>query len=188
MTKHTQTSLRARLRVDTRLAHERLDEEVSKFDLTTPRGLLYFLKMQSAALQTLSALKVSAQMGTMIQDLRERAALDIRELGSSTQTSPTAIEPVHPLAIEYAVAGSRLGSQVLKKGWQAATDPQVRRANAYFAAPSYIETWASFCDTTEAMQSTGPLADQIVRDADRIFHMYHECARAPLLTKGAIHA
>ena len=188
MTKHTQTSLRARLRADTRLAHEQLDQEVSRFDLTTPNGLLRFLSMQSAALQTLSASEVSSQMGAMIRDLIERAALDLRQLESSTQKPAAAIEPVHPLAIEYAIAGSRLGSQLLKKRWQAATDPQVRRACAYFSAPSYTDTWARFCDTTETMSSTGPLADQIVRDANRIFHLYRECVRAPSLKKGAIHA
>lgn len=188
MRKLTQASLRARLRADTRLAHEQLDEEVSRFDLTTPIGFLCFLTMQSAALQTLSALQVSAKAGAMIRDVLERAALDLRQLGSSTQQSPAAIEPVHPLAIDYAIAGSRLGSQLLKKRWQAATDPQVRRASAYFSAPSYIEMWASFCNTTEAMSSSGTLANQIVQDADRIFHLYLECARAPQLTNRAIHA
>ena len=188
MTKHTQTSLRARLRADTRLAHELLDDEVSRFDLTTPYGLLCFLNMQSAALQTLAESPVSAQIDAMIRDLRQRAERDLRRLGSSTQKTEATIEPVHLLAIEYAIAGSRLGSQLLKKKWQAATKPQVRRANAYFSAPSYIERWASFCDTTAAMPAAGPLADQIVRDADRIFQMYRECARAPLLVKGATHA
>ncbi len=188
MTKQLETSLRARLRMDTHLAHERLDEEVSRFDLTTPYGFLCFLSMQSSAFQTLSALEVSAQTSTIIRDLSERAARDLRHFGSSSQKPAATIEPVHPLAIEYAVAGSRLGSRLLKKRWQSATDPQVLQASAYFSAPSYIKMWTSFCETTAAMPAAGPLADQIVRDADRIFHMYRECARAPLLKKGAIHA
>jgi len=170
------------------LAHERLDEEVSKFNLTTPDGFSSFLNMQFCALQTLSVLDRSAKADVVISDLVERAALDLGKLGSSPRKSSATIEPVHPLAIEYAVAGSRLGSQLLKKRWEAASHPKVRRANAYFSAPSHIDMWASFCDTTEAMQATGPLADRIVRDADRIFHIYRECARAPLLTKGAIDA
>lgn len=188
MTKQLEASLRARLRMDTHLAHERLDEEVSRFDLTTPYGFLCFLSMQSSAFQTLSALELSAQTSAMMRDLSERAARDLRHLGSLTQKPAATIEPVHPLAIDYAIAGSRLGSQLLKKRWQSATDPQVRRASAYFSAPSYIKMWTSFCETTAAMPAAGPFADQIVRDAGRIFHMYLECARAPLLKKGAIHA
>ena len=170
------------------MAHEKLDAEVSKFDLTTPYGLLQFLNMQSRALQSLLALQASAKADVMIRELLERAALDLRQLGSSTQLSPAAIEPVHPLAIDYVIAGSRLGSQLLKKRWQAATDPQVRRASAYFSGPGYIEIWASFCETAEATPSAGTFADQIVRDADRILHMYLECAHAPSLMKGATHA
>ncbi|SFS13804.1 hypothetical protein [Yoonia litorea] len=188
MIKHTQTSLRARLRIDTYSAHESLDHEVSRFNLTMPDGLMGFLNMQSAALQTLSALDVSAKAEAVIQDLLERATRDLRKLSSSTQTSPAEIEPVHPLAIDYAISGSRLGSRILKKRWQATTNAQVRQADAYFSAPSYIEIWASFCDTAEELSSTGPLADQIVRDADRIFHMYRECARAVTLMKGETHA
>lgn len=188
MTKHTQNNLRARLRSDTRLAHERLDEEVSRFDLTTPHGLLCFLNMQCCALETLSALEVYAATDVVIESLLERATLDLRILGSGPQEAPYDLEPVHPLAIDYAIAGSRLGSQLLKKRWQAATDPQVRRASAYFSAPSYIDGWASFCDTAEAMSSASRLADQIVRDADRIFQMYRECARASMLMKGETHA
>jgi len=187
MKKKTQTSLRTRLRTNTRLAHEQLDQEVSRFDLTTPNGLIGFLDMQSAAFQTLLEFDASAKTEAMIRDLLERATLDLCELRSSAETVPAAIEPVHPLSIDYAVAGSRLGSRLLKKRWQAATDPKVRRARAYFSAPSYIDIWASFCDATEAMQSTGPQADQVVKDANRIFHMYHECARTLMLTKEATH-
>ncbi|WP_460077113.1 biliverdin-producing heme oxygenase [Roseibium sp. ROS1] len=182
----TQTSVR--LRADTRLSHEVLDKEVSRFDLTTSDGFLCFLGMQSHALQALAALEVSAKTKSVLADLHERAEQDLRGLGSSIKKTPFEIGPLHPLAVDYALAGSRLGSQVLKRRWQAAKNPQVRRASAYFSAPSYIELWTSFCGATEAMTSSGPLADRIVKDAERVLQFYRECARAPQLTEGAINA
>lgn len=183
-----QTSLRARLRNDTRLLHEKLDREVSEFDLTTPGGLSGFIRMQFSALQAFNSSQMLADTGAMVQDLCERAALDLRALDASVQPSPYELGAVEPLAVEYVVAGSRLGSQLLKKRWQRATNQQVRRASAYFSAPSYIEIWAAFCERTEAMSSCDPLADRIVQDANNVFNMYYECARASRLVKGTIHA
>ena len=187
MTKPTQISLRARLRTDTRVSHERLDEEVSRFDLTTPGGLCRFLRMQSEALQALAALAVSANTKPVVCDLLERADQDLRRLGSLSLKRLCEIESLHPIAVDYAIAGSRFGSQLLKKRWQTATNQQVRRADAYFSAASYIGMWTSFCNATEAMSSSGPLADQIVQDANWIFHLYLKCARAPQQTNRAIH-
>jgi len=188
MTKKVQTSLRARLRDDTRVSHENLDQRVSAFNLTTPQGLTSFLRMQSLALRAIAPhAKCAVSYGAM-QDLLERVESDLRKLEVPGQTVAPKIKPLHPHSIDYVFAGSRLGTRVIKERWQAAENLLVRQADAYFSAPSHIEIWKSFCALAGTMSPIGPLADQIVRDVDRLFQLYQECACAPQITDEAVHA
>ena len=188
MTKKGQDNLRARLRTDTRTSHEELDREVSSFDLTRPDGFACFLRMQATALNTLRGNIMSQASAEMVCDLLERAEADLRQLGYPVDERQMKLDVVHPMAIDYVIAGSRLGTQILKKRWFSATDAKVRSAASYFCAPSYIEAWAAFRANAEKMPSTGPLADQIIRDTDRIFQIYRECARASFKGVGIVHA
>ena len=184
MTKHERISLRTRLRSDTRATHDDLDRHVSLFDLTTQPGFLNFIQMQCAAMRSIAPHAKNARSLHALNDLMQRAESDLRTFAPTDRTRALQMRPVHPLAIDYVVAGSRLGTQVLKKRWLAANDPDVRRADAYFTAPSYIEVWKAFCETSEAMAPNGPLAEQITQDVDLIFQVYQECARSPIHERG----
>lgn len=182
------TSLRERLRYDTHVMHNQVDAMVSEFDLTTVDGLSCLLRMQSAALGLIIPHTTEAQSSYAIRDLHERAVSDLRQLKEEVVLPyDQSVEALHPYAIDYVIAGSRLGSQILKKRWLSATDDRVRQADAYFSAPSYIEVWKSFCVSAEEMQPDGEVADQIVRDADRIFQLYQASARAAPLSQRVIH-
>ncbi|MEJ6395956.1 hypothetical protein V8J82_22045 [Gymnodinialimonas sp. 2305UL16-5] len=170
------------------MSHEELDKEVSTFDLTTPDGLLCFLQMQATVLKTLALHPISQMSIDMVNDLLERVGSDLLQLECSDRERLLDLDTLNPISIDYVVAGSRLGTLVLKKRWLSAKSLTVRRATAYFSTPGYIETWAAFCVTAEDMAATGPLADQIVRDTDRVFQFYRECARAPQTRHGAVHA
>lgn len=188
MTANQPPSLRARLRNDTRGAHDSLDHLVSQFDLATPLGLSCFLQMQSIALRSIAPHAAGAVTFGAVQDLLERAAADLSALGRPDQQTRMIAGPLHPFAIDYVIAGSRLGTQVLRKRWQSASDAHVRQADAYFSAPSYIELWKSFCTSAQETYPSGPVADKVVHDADRLFGLYLECARISKATNGAIHA
>jgi heme oxygenase len=179
MTTHEQTSLRIRLRTETRVSHEGLDEQVSRFDLTTEVGFASFLSMQTLALRTLAPHAARAECRDALHDLLDRAAADLSGFETADHAGPAISGSLQPLSIDYVIAGSRLGTRVLRERWLAATDERVRRADAYFSAPGYIELWKSFCASAGAMPAAGPLADRVVRDADRILHFYSVCASAP---------
>lgn len=188
MIKTEHSSLRTRLRSDTRVSHNDLDRKVSQFDLTTPFGFVSFLHMQSAALRSIAPRAERSDAKEGISDLLSRAESDLRAIGASHDVGTMDIGPLHPLAIDYVIAGSRLGTQVLRKRWRATKDPNVRHADAYFSAPNYIEIWKSFCGASDRLSAVGEIADQIVGDADLIFKLYHTCAHAAHSKKGTVDA
>ncbi|MEO1640114.1 MAG: biliverdin-producing heme oxygenase [Pseudomonadota bacterium] len=172
-------SLRLRLREDTKTAHRALDVRVSGFDLQRPEGLAGFLAMQSGALQYLLTLDPEPDCAAVMQDLLQRADDDLVTLGARRATLPeNALTEAHPLAIDYVIGGSRLGTQVLKQRWATSTHPLVQTADAYFGAPTHIAHWKAFCATAEAMPADSAEADLIVIDARRLFVFYEVCAVA----------
>lgn len=188
MTETPHSTLRLRLQTETRASHEDLDRTVSRFDLRTRDGFELFLQMQSVALRAIAPHAAQSTIAECIDDLLARAETDLRAIGAWAHRDAMEVGSLHPLAIDYVIAGSRLGTKVLRTRWLDADDPDVRQADAYFSVPSYIELWKSFCETANAMPSAGDVADQIVCDADRIFKLYHMCALAPQMTKGEVHA
>ncbi|MFZ5965382.1 biliverdin-producing heme oxygenase [Thalassococcus sp. BH17M4-6] len=188
MTETPHRSLRLRLQTETRASHQDLDQSVSQFDLRKRDGFELFLRMQSVALRAISPHAAPLPITECINDLLARAEADLREIGTWEHCDAMEIGSLHPLAINYVIAGSRLGTKVLRTRWLSADDPVVRGANSYFSAPSYIELWKSFCETSNGMPAAGDVADQIVCDADKIFKLYRTCAPAPQITNGVVHA
>lgn len=182
----TSTNVRTRLRYETRAAHEQLDDMVSDFDLTTQRGLACFLQMQIRAFSSLQPHAYGTACQGALGDLTYRANCDLARFEQQAQSPVQIAGSLHPHAIDYVVAGSRLGTQVLKKRWLATTDDRVREADAYFSAPAYIGVWKAFCAAAEAMSATGTIADTIIDDVHRIFALYKECARASQSERGTI--
>lgn len=170
-------TLRTRLRQDLEHHHAALDARLSTLDLSQREGFVRFLQIQASALRALEPISKTAQSAPAIADLRARAETDLRQLQSTDPVMPApATAPIVPLAIDYVIAGSQLGSKILKKRWNGASDPHVRQASAYFSAPSYISHWREFCETADGMTSIGDAADQIVAGAFTVFDVYARCA------------
>ena len=83
-------------------------------------------------------------------------------------------EDPEPLAIDYVVLGSRLGSSVLKRHWAQAEDPRVRDASCYFSAPAQVRRWQAFCRQTREMSPKNAAADRAVDDTRRIFALFND--------------
>lgn len=185
----TPDNLRNRLRTETSGAHEALDTLASTFDLTERSGLTAFLQMHEAALRALIGLQTNCICAGAMQDLHQRALTDLETLGA--EPLPVALtipEPFTALAIDYVIAGSRLGAQVLERRWRAATDPDITRASAFFTAPTYIECWRAVCAQCAAIDGNGSTARTIVLHANRIFALYTSCANAARTDPGPRHA
>ncbi|WP_424973912.1 hypothetical protein [Dinoroseobacter sp. S124A] len=161
---------------------------MSEFDLRRRDGLAGFLGMQTAALSVLTGFESSQDCRRVMDDILARAKSDLRVLGvRPNHMTCDALRAPHPLALDYVIAGSRLGTQVLKRRWTAATDPLTQRASAYFSAPTYIEFWRGFCQQTETIPGTDPVAKVVLKDADRIFKFYNACAKSARKSLGVLH-
>lgn len=178
-------TLRKRLRRETHVAHERLDAALSRLDLADPDDLGRFLLSQWRPLAALESVATEKSTADLLRDLRRRAEADLETLGV---TRPGPLPPLtfdpHDLAVEYLVAGSRLGSVVLKKRWLASTDDRVRAASAYFTGADHIDRWRAFCHRADAASAEGAEADAITRDAVALFEFYDRSARMVLEGEG----
>lgn len=170
-------TLRQRLRHETTMAHEALDTRLSKLELTKVGGLSVFLEAQSMALGALEKMSEQARTSETIRILHRAADADLNSLGvNPTQNPPSLAARPEPLAIDYIVAGSRLGTAVLRKRWAEATDPTVKNASSYFTAPVFIETWREFCQTADSLPGDCASSDRIVADANALFDFFEACA------------
>ena len=165
-------SLRDRLRDETSEVHKTLDERISEFDLTTLSGLTSFLLSQESAMLRLSLNSENAKSQQAMRVLSKCALCDLKTLGEAPLRLADANVVLHPLAVDYVISGSRLGTAVLKKRWLASCDPKVRTANNYFGAPTYSELWREFCREATVKPASGANADQTVEDAHRVFKIY----------------
>lgn len=176
-------TFRHRLRRDTSSAHATLDTLLSKLDLTTAEGLAPFLVIQNRALRSLAPLSTSAATSAVIRDLIDRTGADLDQLGTPGGMAPPApSQMVDPMALDYLVAGSRLGTAVLAKRWAQATDPKVQRASAYFAGQSHLELWQSLCHQLSSMPADHCQAEKIINDSNLLFEFYTSCAKDALGT------
>ncbi len=179
MTTRHESDLRTRLREETARSHEALDMLMSGFDLARIEGLHGFLATQQLALSQIENVADAADSRRAICIIREAAETDIKALGGKSVVSRPCLNfSPTPLAIDYIIAGSRLGSIVLKKRWLAAKDPTVRSACAYFTAPDFLQLWRAFCQRAQSIDGAGAQADRIVGDAARLFDFYAACTGA----------
>lgn len=80
--------------------------------------------------------------------------------------------PLDPLAIDYMVAGSRLGTKILHKTWAASAHPAVLRANSYFGQEIDATLWPQTCQALTSVNASSARADKVVADTRRLFKMF----------------
>lgn len=177
-------SLRERIRQDSADLHHALDTSMGSLCLRDPADLATFLKINERAL---SALAGHPGIGGRIAAglvIRLRRDLDI--LGAELlPPAPPLPADLSPLAVDYVVLGSRLGTSVLRRDWARATDPLVQQACTYFSAPAQVDAWREFCGQTGNMPSTGNDADCVSGDILQIFRLF--CSSADLTSHGTTH-
>ena len=171
------SSLRDRMRLDTADLHAALDARLGAFDLRDPADLAGFLRINERGFAAIAGAGPDGAvcMGRSIAaDLARRIRSDLDRLGTSPLPAVAAPEDPDPLAIDYVVLGSRLGSSVLKRHWAQAEDPRVREASCYFSAPAQVRRWQAFCRQTREMSPKNAAADRAVDDTRRIFALFND--------------
>lgn len=170
-------NLRTRLRRETQREHHILDDLVSTFDLTEIEGLRCFLSMHRHALSALEKVSSQAASAPLVRELSLCVTSDlVRLTGTFPEPQENISEAPHPLALDYIIFGSRLGTIVLKGRWANSENAEVLATKAYFSLPGHIELWRAFCTRTEGMGPSSPDADRIVEDARALIDFYTRCA------------
>lgn len=160
------------MRRDSGDLHHALDTRLSLCDLTTPDGLARFLKATEHGLAPLAA--TQAPSAPLAADLVARLHADLATLGHDPLPPATPLRAdLSPWAVDYVVLGSRLGTSVLARQWQAATDAGVRAADRYFSAPPQPRAWRDFCGQTGNMSPIGETADRAMDDILDIFQLFY---------------
>ena len=166
-------TLRDRLRVDTALKHELVDQVYSSLDLTQRRDLRVFLAAQA---QVLGAIRCRpGQHSAAAEELRQRLVAahdaDLHDLGGRPDSSmPT--RQLDGTAVLYILLGSSLGAQVLRRRWLEATDPLVATAGHYLQLALPRDAWRELCFELSQRPSQGTLSDEIVCDAETLFDLH----------------
>lgn len=174
-------SLRERIRQDSAALHHTLDKSLGSLCLLDPVGLTAFLKINERGLSALAG--YSGTGGRIAADLVDRLRRDLAILGTDPlPPAPPLPADLSPLAVDYVVLGSRLGTSVLRRDWVRATHPLVQRACNYFTAPAQVDAWRAFCGQTGNMPSSGQAADCVSGDILQIFRLF--CRSADLTSHG----
>lgn len=178
-------SLRLLLRRGTSVAHEGLDRRAARLDLACRDDLGIFLAMQEAAFAALSDAGAAgrAASAAILREIAEAARSDLATLGAPRIAAPRAPSGLHPVAVDYVVLGSRLGTRVLRQIWIASADPQVRAASRYFGLPALGAEWRAHCAMTRALAPAGPEAETILSDANAIFGVFAAALTVSLATR-----
>ena len=171
-----QRSYRHELKALTRADHARLDELFSALDITRRVDYARFIGVHLAVFEVLRPHLSPASL-TRPQLLAGLACLrrDLTTLGQrrlEIQVGHKAADGLDPLAVDYVVAGSRLGLKVLKTRWAGSADPLVRAAGAYFRQPFAASLWPKVCRALSKVPVDSAQAGAITRDTRRIFNLF----------------
>lgn len=174
-------NLRQRLRHALAPVHEALDAKVSAIDLTVAGGFSRFLGAHRAAYGAImSAVEGAPSVETRLTEVLHAIDADLEVL----EYRPTPLAPVretlHPVAVDHVTLGSRLGLAVLRRSWEASSDPKVGRARSFFALPSLTGEWRDHCDRLSGCPSDTPSADRVFRDTRHLFDIFSEAFDANL--------
>jgi heme oxygenase len=169
------STLRSILRDCTAAAHQRTDEAMSAADLTTRAGLSGFLSVHHAALAVIEPfLANTAYQAPKRVELLEA---DLAVLGApppeAADDLPTSLPP---LGVAYVVAGSALGTEVLRRRWSEATDPLVLSAGQFFGDTAMTTYWRRVLDVLKREAPSGAEARELIQAANCTFDIYRHAA------------
>ena len=174
-----QPSYRHQLRAATRVDHQRVDDLFSALDIARRIDYARFIGVHLAVFEVLRRHLTPTSL-TRRQLLAGLAGLqrDLATLGQRrlevrhTPAEHGEAGALDPLAVDYVVAGSRLGLKILKTRWASSSDPLVRAANAYFTMPNAASPWPDVCRALSTVPPGSARAGAITRDTKRIFDLF----------------
>ncbi|WP_236638307.1 heme oxygenase-like domain-containing protein [Mangrovicoccus ximenensis] len=166
---------RHQLRVSTQVQHQRTETAFAAFTEAMPGRLTWFLAAQRAGLAALLESCDAPDLASrhMIADLLRRLDADLAGRGARHEGVAPA-GPLDPLAVDYIVLGSRLGTEVMRRALAQRLSPQ--EMPTYFAAPDARPLWKAHCAELEEIWPDSDRAGQIIADAELGFELFQLAA------------
>lgn len=174
------SSLRTRLRDDTRPAHERVDTAYRSCDIATPEGLGFFLSDHLRAFAGLSLEDGAGRSRAEALRAEYCAALetDLAALGLPAPQPGRRLQ-VTPVPALYIFLGSRRGAQMMQRYWAAHARGAARQAGAFLSLDPCNAEWRQLCLDLSAQSADGPCADRMVAETNAIFDLFDPQHAAP---------
>ncbi|WP_150297735.1 heme oxygenase-like domain-containing protein [Salipiger aestuarii] len=167
------------LRLATRAAHD--DSEVLFLRFTDSPGdtMRWFLAAQRAALAAICDSTEPARMASrpLARALLTRLDADLSALGGDARPVVPA-RTLHPMAADYLVLGSRLGTEVLRRALIGSAPPVP--VPSYFHACHGPAMWRDHCALLNAVDPASDLAGDLTRDVIAGYDLFHAAAVAQL--------
>jgi len=158
----------------TKTDHDRLDQMITTLDIAQLADFKVFLKMHHCCFVVMRSRAMDQGLSTSaLPGMIDSLAADLKVVFGDRHPVDLPIPAaLDPLSIDYMVAGSRLGSAILRKRWQTSTDPCVQRANTYFGQPVDPTLWPETCRALSAVPTGSARADAIVKDTKTQFQLF----------------
>lgn len=171
-------SFRDVLKQQTGPHHARVDDALSGLDIAQPDGLARFLGIHLSCFKAMTAVAADgSETRANLAEMETRIQTDLDRLGKTKCAGLTpGLSDTDPLALDYMVEGSRLGSQILKRRWAASQDTSVQAANAYFSLEPTAGRWRRVCDDLAAIPAASQRASKITADTCNLFDIFYRAS------------
>ncbi|NSX55393.1 hypothetical protein [Parasulfitobacter algicola] len=176
------------IREQTRTDHDLLDRMITTLDIAQLDDFRVFLQIHHCCFVVMRSRSLDQGLSTsVLSDMIDGLTADLEIVSGNRHAvdlpAPSALDP---LSIDYMVAGSRLGSKILRKRWGASTDPCVQRANTYFSQAIDPKLWPETCRALSAMPPGSARADGIVEDTRIQFQLFAAAFAKIVTVEGAL--
>ncbi|WP_200809626.1 hypothetical protein [Aquimixticola soesokkakensis] len=174
----TEATFRHRLRRETAVQHAQTEDAFAPFMADPQPHLAWFLAAQRAGLVAVfDSREVASTPGctALMAQLTDRLDADLAQLGARCVATPPD-SGLDPLAVDYLVLGSRLGTEVMRRQlW-----PQDTGAlpPSYFLGGDARDLWRAHCSALDAIAPQSPRAERVIFDSRRGFALFHRAALA----------
>ncbi|OUD08584.1 hypothetical protein BVC71_13585 [Marivivens niveibacter] len=140
-------------------------------------NLGWYLAAQRAGLSALfrDQKPEQALCAELVPDLIDRLDHDLQQMGRRSYAVVTP-GPIDPVACDYLVLGSRLGTEVIRRKLFASAERKT--VPSYFQTVSDTNLWREHCAILDQIDPTTARARTIIKDVRRGFRIFETAAQS----------
>lgn len=164
------------LRQSTAETHERTEAVFACFLDAPQEYLTGYLAAQRSALGAMQAKSDSAappRCFDILNDLLARLDHDLPHTHLPPMFADS-LSPLDPLAVDYLVLGSRMGTEVIRR--RCFPTAELNDIPTYFTQASHADIWHAHCADLDSLDPLSDRAARVLRDAEVGFRIFHRAA------------